>query len=217
MNRIEKYLKSNKPLKWLFYGDSITHGSIYTFGHRDYTELFGERIRTHLEFNRTMDIVINTAIGGNTTRDLLSGFSWRVEQFNPDVVFLMIGMNDCSDTNDIELEEFENNILKLCMKIDKLNALPILQTTCPILSGQAPDRYPYFYSYMDAIRKVAFEQKLQLIDHTKYWDEHPESHIHWMSNEFHPNHYGHRSLAKNIYYFLNIYDISSHSCRLYIP
>jgi len=215
MYRITERLDSDKPIKWLFYGDSITDGVLHTFGHRDYTELFSERIRSELE--RHMDIIINTAISGNNIRDLLSSFDWRVTQFNPDVVFLMIGMNDCSDINDISIKEFESNLLKLTNKIINLGAIPILQTTCPILPGQAPDRLPYFDSYMDIIRKIASECNLPLIDHNQFWKEHLDNHFYWMSNEFHPNHYGHIMFAKYIYSCLGIDNINSQSCNFFAP
>ena len=76
MDRVRAFINSPKPVKWLFYGDSITHGAYHTFGWRDYTQLFAERVRG--EMGRNMDVVINTAISGNTTRQLLEGFSWRV-------------------------------------------------------------------------------------------------------------------------------------------
>ena len=129
MDRVKKLLKSDRPLKWLFYGDSITHGALHTFGGRDYVELFAERVR--FEMGRTMDIILTTAISGDWTRGLLDTFDWRVAQFTPDIVFIMIGMNDCSDNNDMTIEEFESNLLKLTEKTATLGALPILQTTCP--------------------------------------------------------------------------------------
>jgi hypothetical protein len=51
-------LRTEKPVKWLFYGDSITHGAAHTRGWRDYTEIFSERIRTELQ--RAEDVVIKT-------------------------------------------------------------------------------------------------------------------------------------------------------------
>ncbi len=215
MERVKQFLKSEVPCKWLFYGDSITHGVLHTFGWRDYAELFEERVR--FELRRTMDIVINTAISGNTTRALLTGFDWRVAQFKPDVVFIMIGMNDCSKNNDITVEEFERNLLDLTAKTVALGALPVLQTTCPILPQQAPDRAPNFDSYMEKIRKVANECQFPIIDHTQYWQQNPNSHFYWMSNAFHPNNYGHRAFADYIYRCLEIHDVASLSCRLDIP
>ncbi len=215
MKRIKALLKSNDPIKWVFYGDSITHGALHTFGQRDYTELFAERVRH--ELGRKLDVVINTAASGNDTRDLLSGFDWRVAQWNPDVVLLMIGMNDCSEDNAVAIDEFESNLVNLTTKICGLEALPVLQTTCPILPGQAPDRLPYFDSYMDVIRKVAADHNLPLIDHTQFWKAHPDSHFYWMSDAFHPNHDGHRAFAEYIYRCFDIYDASSHSCRFHVP
>lgn len=215
MEAIQQLLKSTEPVKWLFYGDSITHGALHTFGQRDYTELFAERGR--FELGRTMDVVINTAISGNTTRELLQGFEWRVTQFRPHVVFLMIGMNDCSDQNDITLEEFGNNLHELAERIEALGARLVLQTTCPILPGTAPDREPHFESYMDTVRQVASQRGLPLIDHTTFWCEHPDQHFYWMSNAFHPNEYGHRAFALLLYRAMGMYDPDSYSCTFLIP
>lgn len=215
MDTIKQLLRSPEPVKWLFYGDSITHGALHTLGQRDYTELFAERVR--FELGRVMDVVINTAISGNTTRQLLEGFEWRVTQFRPHVVFLMIGMNDCSALNDLSLEQFESNLNELAERTEALDARLVLQTTCPILPGTAPDREPHFDGYMDAIRRVASQRGHPLIDHTKFWHEHADRHFFWMSNSFHPNEYGHRAFALLLYRALEIYDPESHSCRFYLP
>ena len=52
------------PLRWVFTGDSITHGAVHTYGWRDYTELFSERLR--YEMGRRRDMVIKTGISGWT-------------------------------------------------------------------------------------------------------------------------------------------------------
>ena len=208
-------IKADKPLKWLFYGDSITHGLTNTFGYRDYTELFAERIRGELE--RTMDIVINSAISGNTTEDLLEGFDWRVKQFAPDVVFLMIGMNDCSDDETVTVEQFRDNLKELVEKFKSINALVVLQTTCPILPGSAPERESFFPVYMEMIHEVAKEKDIPLIDHTKYWQDNIEKHYYWMANSIHPNQYGHRAFAKQIFKELAIFDADSSVCQLFTP
>ena len=142
MDLVRELLRRDTPVKWLFYGDSITHGTSHTFGWRDYVELFSERVRA--ELGRSMDIVINSAISGHTTRQLLEGYSWRVEQFRPDVVFLMIGMNDCKDELEMSIEEFQGNLVQLYQQNAALGALTVFQTTCPIIPGLAPEREPDF-------------------------------------------------------------------------
>ena len=108
---IENIMSYKEPIKWLFYGDSITQGSLHTSGHRCYSELFSERVR--YELDRPMDIIINTAFSGHTTRNLLESFGRRVAELKPDIVFIMIGMNDCNKQKGISVDEFEKNIQKI--------------------------------------------------------------------------------------------------------
>jgi lysophospholipase L1-like esterase len=215
MDRVKELLTSDRPIKWLFYGDSITHGALHTFGGRDYVELFAERVR--YELGRTMDVVINTAISGHTTRDLLDSFDWRVAQFRPDAVFIMIGMNDCNKLNGVDGEAFDSNLRELVRKIDRLSALPVLQTTCPILPGRAPRLASRLNDYMDILRTVAAETGRPLIDHTAFWRRYSDSQFFWMSNDCHPNAYGHRAFAVCLFQALGIYDPSSQTCRLHLP
>ncbi len=166
MQQITQRLTADSPTKWLFYGDSITHGAVHTYGQRDYVELFAERIR--YELDRPDDVIINTAASGATTRILLAGFDWRVKQFKPHVVFIMIGTNDCADHHDINRAEFEANLHELIGHITDLPAQPVLQTTCPILPGGDPSREPHIEDFTDAIRTVADSRNLPLIDHDQH-------------------------------------------------
>jgi lysophospholipase L1-like esterase len=215
LDQVQSLLKTERPVKWLFTGDSITHGALHTFGWRDYVELFAERVR--FELGRGMDLIINSAISGHTTRELLSGFDWRIGQFRPDAVLIMIGMNDCAEGRALPLDEFRANLGQLTGKIRELGALPVLQTTCPILPGQSPERTPHFPAYMDAIREAAAANKLPLVDHERFWQARAPSHSYWMSNAFHPNEYGHRAFAFCLYEALGIFDPASQSCRLHLP
>ncbi len=215
MQRIADLLTSGKPLKWLFYGDSITHGGLHTFGARDYTEHFSERVRT--EMGRPQDIIIKTAISGNTTRDLLRDYDWRLAQFSPHIVFLMIGMNDCSTGREISAKEFRENLRQLCFLMEEAGVLPVLQTTCPILPGTAPDREPNFPIFMNIIREVAAGRNLPLVDHEAEWQQKAEKHFYWMSNAFHPNAAGHTAFAHTLLKALGIFDPATPTGRLFVP
>ena len=208
MDRIKQKLKSKNPVKWLFYGDSITQGVVHTNGFRDYTQLFAERVRCDL--GRRQDIVINTAVFGNTICDLLDEFEWSCAQFKPNVVFIMIGMNDCVDNREkiISPEDFRINLKKLILQIRALGGLPVLQTSNPILRGAAPEREPYFDKYMEIIRQIAIGENLPLVDHLFYWRHHDQKNCEWMSDAFHPNQYGHTTLAQYLFEVLDI-DISA--------
>jgi acyl-CoA thioesterase I len=219
MERVKTLLQATQPVKWIFEGDSITHGALHTFGWRDYTELFTERIR--FELSRTRDVIIKTAAGGHTTNALLGDFDWRVKQFQPNVVFLMFGMNDCSNDRKISPDRFRGNLISLCKQVTALSAVPVLQTTTPVIPGTAPEREPTFDAYMDIIRQVAASENVPLIDHTSYWrkmiSERYGVHFYWTSNGFHPNQFGHLVLAEYLFKELGIFDEKSFSCRLYHP
>ncbi len=189
-------LFDQKACKWLFYGDSITHGAKHTAGHRDYTQLFSEKVR--YELDRRGDIVINTAFSGNTTRDLLGDFDWRVGQFSPTAVFVMIGMNDC-DSCKVPLDEFQENLSLLVRRIVEIGALPVMQTTNPIVTGQAPSREPHFPAYMNAVRETAEKNALPLIDHTTHWMAQSSFPTSWMADAFHPNAQGHHALYEHLW------------------
>jgi lysophospholipase L1-like esterase len=215
MQRIQRLLEADQPVKWLFYGDSITHGARHTFGQRDYTQLFSERIR--YEMGRGMDVVINTAISGHTTVTLLEGHDWRVRQFQPHVVFVMIGTNDCFRGNGISVSQFTANLNRLvdCFEADHI--LPVLQTSCPLLPNSDSEREPTFADYMPAVREVAAQRQLPLVDHMQYWQQRPALHYVWMSDGIHPNHFGHRAFAHLLFKSLEIFDPASDTCRLYVP
>lgn len=216
MHAIQQRLKDNtRPIKWLFYGDSITHGARHTCGWRDYTQLFAERVR--FELGRTLDVVVNTAISGNTTVALAAQYDWRVRQFAPDVVLLMIGMNDCSTTRDVPLDTFKANLKVLTDRMRGDGAAVVMQTTCPIVPGGAPDREPYIDAYMDAIRQHAADENLMLVDHTRHWRTvNSNEFVRWMSNACHPNEYGHRAFAHELFRALDIWDPAAPTCRLFV-
>jgi lysophospholipase L1-like esterase len=215
MERVRQLLARKEPLKWLFDGDSITHGAVHTHGSRDYVQLFEERVR--FELGRSQDLVLKSAISGQTTRDLLATFDWRMAQFRPHVVFIMVGMNDCSTGRKLDLPTFQQNLAELVQRVTALGALLVLQTTCPILPGSAPDREPQFDAYMQALRDAAAAGGLPLVDHTAYWRANPAKFYDWMANQFHPNEYGHRVFFRLVAQELGIWDPTSNCGRLFIP
>lgn len=221
MNEIHALLRSSKPAKWIFYGDSITMGALHTMGWRDYPELFSERIR--FELRRHDDIVIKSAYDGNTTRHLLESFDWRVGQFQPQVVFIMVGTNDCYEDSAgprVPLEEFKDNLKTLIKKARTLKGCrPILQTACPIWPGGSPERERNLPKYTSAIRAIARENRVPLIDHMAYWQRKAKApgsaQYAWMSDGIHPNEMGHRVFAELIFKKLKIHAPNSPVCRLF--
>jgi len=215
MEKIKKLLSCETPVRWVFSGDSITHGALHTYGERDYTELFSERIR--FEMHRSFDIVIKTAISGTNTFSPLGDFNTLIGQFAPHTVFLMFGMNDCCSES-VPPEKFESNLNDLVDRITSIGAIPILQTTCPVLPNSCPEREPYLHKYMDIIRKTADVRKLELIDHHLFWKNNGSDLHYWMNDAIHPNAFGHRVLARLIFEKMGILDdAGSNTCSLFVP
>ena len=94
--------KASPPWTWVFYGDSITQGAAHTHGARAFPEIFAERVRWEMQFLR--DLVINAGISGHASMHLLQRdqYERRVRRFEPQAVFILVGMNDPVKVGDPE-------------------------------------------------------------------------------------------------------------------
>ncbi len=192
MQRIQAFLKADYPVRWLFNGDSITHGIYHTYGCRDYTEMFSEHVRGDLA--RIHDLVIKSAYSGDTTIQLLDTFEHRVEAVRPHVVFYMIGMNDVHHpARAMPVEQFRQNLDLLGQKTEKMGALAVLQT-CNGIWGDPQSDYKneQLELFMNVVRELAHERNWPLVDHHACWNAHSGAWPLWLNDPIHPNHFGHR-------------------------
>ena len=218
--KISRHLssKASAPWTWLFYGDSITHGAAHTCGFRAFPEIFAERLRWEMRF--LYDVVINTGISGQTTVQLLdeNRYDWRVRRFKPDVVFILIGINDIVKLKDAE--KFHANLLQLVRSVRSDGAIPILQTYGNILHVPENDtnmlRYEKLPEYNQLIRQTAAAESIILVDHEKHWNANaPDEKTLklWLGESIHPGGKGHLEMAKLIFETLNISDPASPCCN----
>lgn len=213
-SRISALLKEKKPVIWLFTGDSITHGAKHTHGYRSYPEIFSERIRWELA--RTRDIIINTGISGNTTQNILDDLDWRVRQFRPDVVSMMIGTNDCAKGR-VSIELFEENLNALVKAFRELKAVPILHTPNIIIVEKDPSR-SRLAEYAAVIRKVASDKNTILVDNYKLWmdtsanDKGAKVFADWLNDPLHPDGEGHSEIARLMFRELSMFDPDAPTC-----
>lgn len=206
------------PWTWIFYGDSVTQGSVHTGGWRSFSEIFAERVRGELQ--RRMDRVINTGISGQTTRELTDPkqYEWRVRSLNPNVVLIMVGLNDIVELDSVEL--FRCNLAGLVDMIRRDGAIPVLQTSGTIRSvPQNPGylkRWQELPCYMAAVRHTAEEQDTILINHYAHWEKNaaaPEVLASWLGEAIHPGARGHLEMAKEIFKIFHIYDRDCPCCN----
>ncbi len=208
-------IRGDKGSSIVFTGDSITHGPLHTKGYRSYTEHFRERLKE--KFKNENIMVFNTGVSGATTRDIIRDFHICVNIYDPDVVFIMLGMNDSSNQI-VPLEEYRSNILELINKVREIGAIPIIQTSNIIKMDLSRKSLKF---YMDIVRAVARENNVMLIDHYSHWDELEKENSN-LKNELlndliHPNEKGHLEIVKFIFKELDIFEEDSYTCNLSYP
>ena len=203
--RLHRLLESPRPITWVFTGDSVTQGAKWTGDSRPYPAIFAERVRW--ELHRSRDIVINTAISGNRAQDILDDFNWRVAHLHPDVVSLMIGMNDSIGGSQKE-QAFAADLAKLVRRIRALGAIPILHTTNTTLYDRDRVDLP---QYNAIIRSVAASWHVILVDNWSYWQQNrtPANLAEWLGNPIHPNGLGHIQITRQLLETLGIFDPAS--------
>lgn len=212
--KLRARMAEKRPMTWLFTGDSITHGALHTKGWRCFTEIFAERLR--YELNRRSDMVINTGISGDTTAGIVAALDWRLTRFQPDVTFVMFGMNDSVIGPD--LPTYEVNLRKVVAEARKNGGIAILMRVNPCIPGSAQEkRHAKLEAYMESVAKVAAEEKLILVDHWADWRKDPKSIAPMMNDEVHPNARGHQEMAIRILQAVGLHDPRAFTGRVSAP
>lgn len=208
-------MSRDAPLTWLFTGDSVAAGVRHLHGHRDYTQLFAERVRWELD--RPRDVVVNTAVGGSTVRELADDLEHRVLRFRPDVVVLGTGFNDTRNeaAGAGPFRAGYREVVDRCAE-----SVFVAQTPNGSMPTASAHVRPHLPAYTEVIREVAAERELTLVDHAEVWREAEERGIMeaWISQGCHPNLYGHRVMAHTLLRSLDLFSLEgSVVCRLAVP
>lgn len=213
---LRKLFSSSQPVLWVFTGDSVTQGALHTFGWRSYPEHFAERVRWELK--RLKDVVVNTGVSGDKMPTLLGEAEQRIFQFRPQVISLMMGMNDCV-AGATGKETFQRSLESLHERALKQRSILLLHTP-NLITVQATERRA-LPEYVELLRQFAAQHRLPLIDHYAYWtiENSSSSRLKFWLNDgtIHPNHFGHILLARKTFQDLGIFDLKSPTCRLFVP
>lgn len=210
---LQEKLDSSEQIKWLFTGDSITHGSGTSNGLHRFSEYFNYYLHT-TEINgvqRTDDLVMNTGVANSTTRYLNETFDEAVTDKHADVVFIALGMNDSADSGHkerVELSTYKANLESFITKIRATGAIPILETQNYPTDGKHAD----FEKYMQTVRDLAAEKNVILIDVHQFWkDAHNRQNLDgWMqADNVHPTAQGYLEWAKFIIQQLEMWNADS--------
>ena len=138
--------------------------------------------------------LINSGVSGNNTREALARFDRDVALFQPALVIVTLGGNDCrTDDKRISDEEFRRNMETIGQKIEALNAIPVLQTYYKMdLEAMEPERARGFVRNMEIVREVAHDHSWHLVDQYAVFEKLPPD-VHrykLMINAMHTNEEG---------------------------
>ena len=136
--------------------------------------------------------VINQGISGETAKDLLERIERDVISYSPHLVIITVGGNDV--LRGFSIEEYRENLIQIIEKVEKINAIPVLQTYyCPLYEKMAAI-FQKFPEFVEANRALASEKNILLIDQYKYffpfYENDRENYSTMMLDALHVNHIG---------------------------
>lgn len=209
---IERLLKGEQPVTWVFAGDSMTAADDRLTARHNFTEQFGERVRWELD--RQLDVVVNSGIEATTVADVFKHLDARVLRFRPDVVTLLVGLSD-SRAGGAGRETFARTLKKTVRAIRDTGAAVVLQTPQRILLEQLPE-YQDVRAYVRTIRDIARDLTLPCVDHWDHWKQtkpKPAERAAWLTEGgVQPGVTGHQEMARLIFRRFEIYDANSPAC-----
>ncbi|MPV48458.1 hypothetical protein GCG21_00225 [Pseudactinotalea sp. HY160] len=201
----------------VFTGDSITHGALWTFGWRSWSEHVDSYLRA--EFPGAEHRVVNTAVSGNTARDILEDWTNRVSRWDPAAVTIMIGMNDVVHLGGASgIPTFREQLTEVATTIRTGGAIPIFATSEPIRGGDGGNRAAYS-QYVAAVRQVAAEQRVFVVDMYTDWLRRNDGTVPagWWGDSIHPGGQGHYEFARHFLRSVGLLDPASAFASLSVP
>lgn len=188
-------------------GDSITEQNYHLQGHLNYVGQLAERL---MELYNRRSRVFNAGVSGDTASGILDRLECDALRFQPDLVTVMVGMNDSAQgiTN---VDSFKHNLEQIVRRITDSGSEVLLLTQNRLdynvneASVNSRSSYP---AYTAAIREVASATGAPLCDIYQKWDEHikgnTNAHLMLMHDSIHPGVSGHALMTSALFEYLNI-------------
>ena len=210
---VQRLLRGRQALTWVFTGDHLCQGGVFTAGSRSFPEHFAERLRC--ELRRYLDVVIGTGLSGDQADSLLRRLKLRALRFRPDVVSVSLGMND-SKAGPAGRERFRANLREVLDRLRTAGAVPVLHTPNGVHLPAAENRVD-LPAYAAILCEEAARMDLPVIDHFAHWQRlhaEPGAVLDWLGDgRIQPNHAGHRAIARLTFHHFGIFDLRSPTCR----
>lgn len=186
-------LEAGRSVTIVTYGDSITAGFAVR---RGFPSFWREMLQN--KYPKAKIELVNSGISGDTTLDGLARLDWSVLSYEPDLVTINFGINDC--VLSLDLAEFEENFVEM---VRRIRSGPVSEVL--LLSSQPLETPPYdkwVQDYYQAVERVALEMDVGFVDVFGAWMERvnqgtPLSSL-ILSGLDHPNEAGYRIIAEEL-------------------
>lgn len=160
VERTRQELESGADATIVCFGDSITAGYAVR---RGFPSFWLESLRQRFPDSKIE--MINSGISGDTSQDGLGRLDWAVLSYEPDLVTINFGINDC--VLGLSLEEYEMNLVEMVRRIRAGPDSEIL-----LLSSQPLESPPYdqrVLDYYQTVERVAKEMNVGFVDVYGAW------------------------------------------------
>jgi lysophospholipase L1-like esterase len=165
-------MRQDKPLRVIFFGDSITQAGV---GPTGYITQMGEMLKTKGQDGQYE--LLGAGIGGNKVYDLYLRLEDDVLSKKPDVVFIYVGINDvwhkASSGTGTDADKYVKFYEALIKKMKAQNIRVIVCT--PTVIGERNDASNSqdgdLNQYSKLIREIATRNSLQLCDLRKSFQD----------------------------------------------
>jgi lysophospholipase L1-like esterase len=193
VEKTRRDLESGCNVTIVAFGDSITAGFAVRRGFPSFwKQMLAEK------YPEAEVEMINSGISGDTSMDGLARLDWGALSYEPDLVTINFGINDC--VLGLGLEEFEMNYVEMVRRIRADPNSEIL-----LLSSQPLETPPYdrlVLDYYQAAERVAKEMDVGFVDVHGAWMRHVRSGTPLGSLILpgldHPNEAGYRIIAEEL-------------------
>jgi len=193
VERTRRDIESGADATIVCFGDSITAGYAVR---RGFPSFLLESLRQRFPDSKIE--MINSGISGDTSQDGLGRLDWAVLSYEPDLVTINFGINDC--VLGLSLEEFEMNLVEMVRRIRAGPDSEIL-----LLSSQPLESPPYdqrVLDYYQTVERVAKEMNVGFVDVYGAWMKRVQAGMPLDSLILpgldHPNEAGYRIIAEEL-------------------
>lgn len=166
-------MRQDKPLKVIFFGDSITQAGVNPNG---YITKMTEQFKAAGKQNQYE--LIGAGIGGNKVYDLYLRLEDDVLSKKPDVVFIYVGINDVwhksshgTGTDADKYVKFYNALIKK-MKAQHIRVIVCTPTVIGERNDNSNSQDGDLNYYSSLIKKIATDNQVQLCDLRKAFADH---------------------------------------------